>query len=303
MKMSNSSLISYTKLSPHNSGKRTEKISKITIHHMSGNMSAKSCCDYFATTSREVSANYCIGSDGAIGMSVEEGNRAWTSCSRWNDQRAVTIEVANCTGAPTWKISDKAMASLIKLCIDICKRNGIKELKFTGDQNGTLTYHYMFSSTDCPGPYIKSKTDYICKQVNAGLKTATAKPASKPATKAASAPAKVIGPVYTIKPGDMLSKVASRYGCTLGDILKVNSVKNPDKIYAGQTIYLPGDKITIKVGYTVRINQGAKTCQGSNLPAKSYSTSYKVKIAAKNGSTLISLPAWMWRKDLTVIAL
>lgn len=134
-------------------------------------MTAKACADYFATTSREVSANYCIGSNGAIALSVPESNRAWTSCSRWNDQRAVTIEVADCTGSPTWKISDKAMASLIKLCIDICKRNGIKELKFTGDKTGTLTYHYMFSSTDCPGVYIKSKTSYICNQVNAGLRS------------------------------------------------------------------------------------------------------------------------------------
>ena len=32
--MSNSSLIAYTKLSPHNSGKRKYPIPKITIHHM-----------------------------------------------------------------------------------------------------------------------------------------------------------------------------------------------------------------------------------------------------------------------------
>ena len=71
---------------------------------------------------------------------------------------------------PEWTISDKAMSSLINLCVDICKRNNIKELVFTGDKNGTLTYHYMFANTACPGPYIKSKTTYICECVNALLK-------------------------------------------------------------------------------------------------------------------------------------
>ena len=141
---------------------------KITIHHMAGNLSLKKLGDVFV--SRESSANYGIDSNGRIGLYVNECDRAWTSGSWDNDSQAVTIEVANNKLDPEWTISDKAMKALIKLCVDICQRNNIKELVFTGDKNGTLTYHYMFANTACPGPYIKSKTTYICECVNALLK-------------------------------------------------------------------------------------------------------------------------------------
>ncbi len=168
--MSNSLLATYTRLSPHNSGKRTQKISKITIHHMSGRMTAKQCADYFATVDKDVSSNYCIGYDGSIAVSVNEDCRSWCSASPSNDQAAVTIEVSNIANSakedPDWKISDEAMASLIVLCADICKRNNIPKLYYDGTTKGTLTRHCMFVSTDCPGPYIKAKTDYICDAVN-----------------------------------------------------------------------------------------------------------------------------------------
>lgn len=174
--MADSKLATYTKISSHNSGKRTEPISKITIHHISGKMTAKQCADYFYSTDRSVSSNYTIGYDGSIAVSVHESDRAWTSSSRWNDQRAVTIEVSNDGGAPDWHVSDISMAALINLCADICKRNGIKKLYYDGTKNGTLTRHCMFSDTDCPGPYLKAKTDYICSEVNRRINGETVNP-------------------------------------------------------------------------------------------------------------------------------
>jgi hypothetical protein len=171
--MSNSSLISGTLLSPNHSGKRNQKISKITIHHMAGIMTAKACCQLFNNTARQASANYCIGNDGEIWLCVDESNRAWTSASEWNDNRAVTIEVSNNVNGSPWTVSDKAFNSLIKLCIDICKRNGIEELTYDGTKNGTLTFHEMFAATNCPGPYIKKRVGDICAQVNAGLGVAS----------------------------------------------------------------------------------------------------------------------------------
>ena len=165
--MSNSELVCYTRLL-NNCHKMTNKQNKkITIHHMAGNLSLKTLGDVFV--SRESSANYGIDSNGKIGLYVNECDRAWTSSSYDNDSQAVTIEVANNKLDPEWTISDKAMKALINLCVDICKRNNIKELVFTGDKNGTLTHHYMFANTACPGPYIKSKTTYICECVNALL--------------------------------------------------------------------------------------------------------------------------------------
>ena len=167
--MSNSSLISYTKISPNRTSPRKKPIRKITIHHMAGNLTVEQCGAVFAPTSRKASSNYGIGTDGRIGMYVEEKDRAWTSSSPDNDNQAVTIEVANNALGPNWTVSDKAMTSLIDLCVDICKRNGIQRLNFTGDKTGNLTMHCYFTSTLCPGPYLKSKFPYIASEVNKRL--------------------------------------------------------------------------------------------------------------------------------------
>ena len=167
--MSNSNLISYTKLSP-NCSNRTKPISKITIHHCAVvNASLEGLGNGFAQPTRKASSNYGIDSNGKIGMFVEESKRAWTSSNTENDNVAVTIEVANSKGAPNWEVSDKALAALIDLCVDICKRNNIKELVYTGDKSGNLTRHNMFSNTTCPGNYLQGKFPYIAQEVNKRL--------------------------------------------------------------------------------------------------------------------------------------
>ena len=162
--MSNSSLVNYTKISP-NKSVRNGKISKITIHHMAGNYTVEKCGDIFAPTSRQASSNYGVGTDGRVGLYVPENYRAWTSSSKANDDIAVTIEVAN-DGGENWHVSDKALQKTIELCADICKRNGIKKLNFTGDKTGNLTMHKYFAATACPGPYLESKFGYIADEVN-----------------------------------------------------------------------------------------------------------------------------------------
>ena len=134
---------------------------------MAGNLSVETCGAVFQT--KKASSNYGIGSDGRIGMYVEEHNRAWTSSSPDNDHQAVTIEVANDRIGGDWHVSDKALAKLIDLCVDICKRNGIKQLNYTGDKNGNLTMHKWFAATNCPGAYLESKFPYIASEVNKKL--------------------------------------------------------------------------------------------------------------------------------------
>ncbi len=165
--MSNSSMVVYTKISPYRTSPRNHKIDKITIHHMAGNASIEACGNVFQK--KRASANYGIGSDGRVAMYVEEKDRSWASSNAANDHRAVTIEVANSKSGGNWPVSDKAMASLIDLCVDICKRNGIKKLNFTGDKSGNLTMHSYFAATACPGPYLKSKFQYIADEVNKRL--------------------------------------------------------------------------------------------------------------------------------------
>ena len=77
--------------------------------------------------------------------------------------------MANCSGAPDWRVSDKAMESLIALCADICQRHGFT-LSYTGDKTGNLTMHKWFQPTGCPGPYLEKLFPTIAQSVNARLK-------------------------------------------------------------------------------------------------------------------------------------
>lgn len=164
--MSNSSLISYTKLSPTTYGYRGIP-TKITIHHAAGNISLVTVGNMFANPDRWASATYCIDSYGNISLNLDESMAPCTSSSKSNDWQAVTIEVANDGREDTnWHVSDAALSSLINLCTDICKRNNIKRLNYTGDASGNLTRHNMFTATTCPGPYLQSKFQYIADRVN-----------------------------------------------------------------------------------------------------------------------------------------
>lgn len=175
--MSNSPLVCYTRISP-NSSTRYEQITKITPHYMAGNCSIETCGEIFAPTSRQASSNYGIGSDGRVGMYVPENRRSWCSSSSWNDQKAITIEVANIRA--DGYITDAAWNTLVNLCVDICQRNNIPKLVWTGDKYGSLTCHYMFSDTSCPGQYLKGRMQLLADCVNAKLHPAPAPEPPKP---------------------------------------------------------------------------------------------------------------------------
>ena len=166
----NSTLAECVYLSPNATSPRENKITKITIHHMAANLSLTEVGSLFSQTERKASSNYAIDSSGRIGLYVSEKDRAWSSSNSENDSRAVTIEVANDETGGMWHVSDAAYNSLIDLCVDICRRNDIKELDFTGDADGNLTIHKMFdSNTQCPGPYLESRMKDIADEVNRQL--------------------------------------------------------------------------------------------------------------------------------------
>lgn len=169
--MSNSSLVKETYLSPNMSkGRNGKKIDKIFVHHMAGNLSLKTCGQVFKNNA--ASSHYGIDSAGRIGQFVLEENTAW-HCGNWSyNLRSIAIECANDGGASTnWHVSDKTIASCIKLLVDICKRNNIKKLNYTGDLTGNLVMHCWTASTACPGKYLKGKFKYIAQEVNKQLST------------------------------------------------------------------------------------------------------------------------------------
>lgn len=151
--------------SNHSQGRKGYKICKITPHHMAGKLTAAQCGNIFRNPARQASSNYGIGYDGEIACYVDEENRAWTSANKENDCQAITIEVANSSTGGDWPISDAAWKSLVNLCVDICQRYGFR-LNYTGDKNGSLTRHNMFTNTTCPGPYLQSRFDELAETVN-----------------------------------------------------------------------------------------------------------------------------------------
>lgn len=166
----NSPMISYVYLSPNADFPREGEICKITIHHMADDIPLERLGEVFAEQDRQASANYAIDGEGRVALYVEEGNRAWTSSSPDNDHQAVTIEVANDETGGDWHVGDTAYEALIELCVDICRRNGMEELTFTGDEQGSLTIHKMFNpDTDCPGPYLESRMPEIAEEVTRRL--------------------------------------------------------------------------------------------------------------------------------------
>lgn len=181
--MSNSKLVTYTKISPNKTVNRNHKIDTITIHHMAGNCSIEACGEIFANKRTQASSNYGIGSDGRIAMYVEEKDRSWCSSSPSNDHRAITIEVANIgSAAQGWPISKKAYRSLIKLLVDICERNDIPKLLWKNNKKligkvskQNMTVHCWFKDKVCPGPYLMKHMKKIAKEVNAELKANKAK--------------------------------------------------------------------------------------------------------------------------------
>ena len=142
---------------------------------------------------RDVSSNYGIALDGTVGLYVEEKNRSWCSSSNANDQRAITIECAS-DPKPPYAFKAIVYETLIKLCIDICKRNGKKKLLWFGDKAKTLNYspksdemvltvHRWFANKSCPGDWMYARMGDLAQKVTAALTENDTAPAPKPAEK------------------------------------------------------------------------------------------------------------------------
>ena len=213
MGFTNSSLATVTMISPNRTPNRNHAIDTITIHCFVGQVTAKRGCEVFQPSSRGASCNYVVGYDGSIGLCVEEKDRSWCSggtdkkgnpirvngiSGKSNDYQAVTIEVASDSKHP-YAITDKAMAALIELCADICRRNGIKKLLWKGDKKlvgkvdqQNLTVHRWFANKACPGDYIYERLGDIAAKVNAKLGAASAgTDTNVPSTPASKVPYKV----------------------------------------------------------------------------------------------------------------
>ena len=194
--MSNSTLISYTKLSPNHSGKRTKKIDTITIHCMAGQLSVESCGALFAKSSRQASSNYGIGPDGRIALYVDEGNRSWCTSSNANDQRAITIEVASDATHP-YAVKDKAYDALLDLVTDTTNKND----RMNHLNGCNMTVHRDYAAKACPGDWLYNRHREIVAEVNRRLGSGSSTPSTGETT----------GGTADIKVGDVVEFTGTKH--------------------------------------------------------------------------------------------
>lgn len=243
MGYTNSPLVDYVRISPNKTLNRNHVIDTVTIHCVVGQVTVERLGEVFAPTSRQASSNYGIGLDGKIGMYVEEKDRSWCSSNAANDHRAITIEVASDTTHP-YAVTDKAYAALIDLLTDICKRNGIKELKWSTNKsdrinhiNGcNMTVHRDFAAKACPGEYLYSRHGQIADEVNKRLGSSSQ--SSSPSSSTTS-PSASTGGTYTVVKGDTLSGIGEKLKITWKTIADLNGIKSPYIIRVGQVLKLP----------------------------------------------------------------
>lgn len=332
MEFTNSPLVTYKKISPHKTSPRNDEIDTITIHCYVGQVTAQQGCDYLATTNREVSANYVVGFDGSIGLSVEEKDRSFCSSSRANDHRAITIEVA-CERTSPYAVTDAAYKALINLVADICKRNNIKELKWKNDKSligqvdkQNMTIHRWFSATACPGQYLLDRHFDIAEKVNAKIKPA---PVAKPdvlyrvQVGAYSKKANALAQLSKVKKAGFdtyMVMVDNLYKIQVGAFSKKENadamLKKVEKAGFDAFITTKGGKAVntssasvavkkeIKVGSTVKVKKGAKTYDGKSLASFVYTRNHKVSemsgdrvVITYNGAVVAAVK----KSDLTLI--
>lgn len=302
--MSNSKLISYTKISPNRTSPRNHTIDTITIHCVVGQCTVETLGNIFAPTSRQASSNYGIGKDGRIGMYVEEKDRSWCSSNAANDNRAITIEVASDTSHP-YAVNAKAFAALLDLVTDICQRNGIKRLVWSTNKadrvnhkNGcNMTVHRDYANKSCPGDYLYNRHGEIAAEVNKRLGAAAEEP--KPEQPTGKTLYKVqIGAFSKKENAAALEKKVKAAGfetyvVNVGGLYKVQvgafSVKaNAEAMkkklaaagYADAFITATSGTAsadTIKAGSKVRLKSGAKAYDGKSLASFVYNRDHIVK--------------------------
>ena len=87
------------------------------------------------------------------------------------------------------------------------------------------------------------------------------------------------GQVYTVKPGDTLSAIGTKYGVSYQTIASANNISDPNKIYVGQRLTIPGGGASPAPQVRAYTVKSGDTLSGI---AAQFGTSYQV-LASYNG--------------------
>jgi len=137
----------------------------------------------------------------------------------------------------------------------------------------------------------------------------------KPATPATPTPStENTEEVYTVKSGDTLSAIARKYNTTYQKLAAYNGIANPNLIYAGQKIKIPGTGSTsgkkVTEGCTVKIKTGAiygglTSARGKAVPGWVCKRTHTVKKIQENKGVkealLREINSWVAVDSLTAI--
>lgn len=168
--MSNSNLVTYKDTGSGNWNNRTASISGIIIHNAATVGTCEDLSEILSTTTAG-SFNYGIATDGTIGLYVDEMHRAWSTGNPEVDHKTVSIVVCNNALTKDYPISYATYNSLLDLCEDICRRNMISELKYTGNrENSNLYMHSWYADVDCPGQFLSKRYKSIAEEITSRLK-------------------------------------------------------------------------------------------------------------------------------------
>lgn len=262
----------------------------------------------------QASCNYSIHDPGTITLMTDEANRSWCSSSRVLDVSGCTVEISTDRAYP-YKCTDAALTALLNLCIDWCKRNGIRKIHWDaklvpysypvtangkiGDGNtdaakkkanenavtkklnelpadeAIIAQHHWCHNKPCAGDYIEGKLQWLAEETNKALET--------------------------IKVGDVV-------------LMEVTEIKD-GYAYGKVKIDEPIDPVPkgIEVGSKVTINPGAKAgglSKDRGTPIdKTYANGKYVgkvnKIETHKGveEARLDMPIWSWIAiaDLTLV--
>jgi LysM repeat protein len=92
---------------------------------------------------------------------------------------------------------------------------------------------------------------------------------------------------YVVQSGDTLYRIAARFGTNVPTLVGMNNISNPNYIYVGQVLRVPGDGGTPPAGDTPAPSPAPST--GGTYVVKSGDTLYR--IAAQFGTNIVALAA------------
>jgi len=184
-----SALATVEKISPNKTVPRTGPVRRLTPHCVAGNCTVETTLGIAAfQAGGGASTNYAIGSDGRIGLGVEETNRPWTTSSSVNDHEAITFEIANNGGSPDWTMSDAAINAWLNLAVETAQFYGFKKVSYhekpdsitianvetwiktwAKDGEMIITLHCWYKNKTCPGPYFMRQIPWLVSEINRRL--------------------------------------------------------------------------------------------------------------------------------------